>query len=53
MTIILHNGTRLANIDNRWCMRAEAMAIVSKAVKENKARKLIDTEETLMYKITN
>ena len=53
MTIIIHNGKNLANIDYKWVERSEAMAIVIKAMKEGKAKKLIDTDETLMYKINN
>ena len=53
MTIIIHNGKNLANIDYKWVERSEAMAIVIKAMKEPKAKKLIDTDETLMYKINN
>jgi hypothetical protein len=51
MTAIINNGQKFGTLNGVLTLNSEIKKVVFKAIKENKATKLIDTEETLMYEI--
>ncbi len=51
-TIVINRGLKFGTLDGVFTLNSELQSIVIKALKAGKAKKLIDTDETLMYKIT-
>lgn len=48
---IINNGEKFGTLNGVITLNSEIRKIVALAIKENKAKKLIDTNETLMYEI--
>jgi hypothetical protein len=52
MKIIINRGEQFGTADGVIKTTSELNLTIIKALKSGKARKLIDTEDTLMYEIT-
>jgi hypothetical protein len=51
MKAIINNGQTFGTLNGVLTLNSEIRKLVFKALKESKATKLIDTDETLMYEI--
>lgn len=51
MKVIINNGQKFGTLNGVVTLNSEIRKIVVAKLKENKAIKLIDTDETLMYEI--
>jgi hypothetical protein len=51
-TIVINRGLKFGALDGVFTLNSELQSMVVKALKAGKAKKLVDTENTLMYKIT-
>jgi hypothetical protein len=51
MKAIINNGQKFGTLNGALTLNSEIRKVVFKALKENRATKLIDTDETLMYEI--
>lgn len=51
MKAIINNGQKFGTLNRVITLNSEIKKIVFSKLKENKATKLIDTDETLMYEI--
>jgi hypothetical protein len=52
MRVIINRTETFGTLGAQIVKNSELFSIVAKAIKEGKAELLIDTEETLMYKIS-
>ncbi len=51
-TIVINRGLQFGTLNGVFTLNSELQKLVNKALKDGKAKKLVDTENTLMYKIT-
>jgi hypothetical protein len=51
MKAIINNGQKFGTLNGVFTLNSEIKKVVFSKLKENKATKLIDTDETLMYEI--
>ncbi len=51
-TIVINRGLQFGTLNGVFTLNSELQSMVVKALKAGKAKKLVDTENTLMYKIT-
>lgn len=51
MTAIINNGQKFGTLNGVIISNSEIKKVVFSKLKENKATKLIDTDETLMYEL--
>jgi hypothetical protein len=51
MTLIIHKGTNYGTLDGAYYPTPDLYSTLNACLKSGRATKLIDTEQTLMYKI--
>lgn len=51
--IIINRGQNMSTINNQFEKTSSLLSLIHKALKNNKAKLLTDTEQTLIYKISH